>query len=366
MRIAMIGHKRVPSRIGGIEVVVSELSKRMAAWNHSVMIYNRYYGGEKLTEWEGCQISEVPTPSQKKKWSAMVYSLRATLRAIRQNYDIFHFHAEGPCAMIPLAKLRHKTCVATIHGLDWQRAKWGAFASFYIKFGERMAAKHADRIIVLSRGVQQYFMNTYGRKTTFIPNGVEKHEPREANLIKEKYGLEKDGYVLFLARITPEKGLHYLLDAYAQVMTDLPLVVAGALEPETEYIQKIKQMAEADSRVKLIGFVQGELLEELYSNCRLYVLPSEVEGMPMSLLEAMSFRAPCLVSDIPENKDIVPDYASLFNSSDTYDLKEKLIKILSAPVKRFTEEEVAEMLKNYDWDEITRKTLQEYVSARHI
>ena len=366
MRIAMIGHKRVPSRSGGVEVVVTELSKRMAQWGHSLMIYNRYYGENQLSEWEGCKVTEIPTPSWEKKSSALSYTIRATQKACRQNYDVLHFHAEGSCAMIPLAKLHHKACVATIHGLDWKRSKWGRYASLYIRFGELMAAKHADRIIVLSKGVQEYFLEKYHRQTTLIPNGITRLPYRAPNLIDKQFGLKKDNYILFLARITPEKGLHYLIEAYSQIDTDIPLVIAGDISDGNAYVKSVQKMAKDNPKIIFTGFVQGELLEELYSNCRLYVLPSEIEGMPMSLLEAMSFRAPCLVSDIPENRDVVSGYPTLFHSKDTADLKIQLERLLSEPVKRFTEEEVSEMLKDYDWDNIARLTLKEYIAARHV
>ena len=366
MRIAMIGHKRVPSRSGGVEVVVTELSRQMAKWGHSVMIYKRCYGNERLNEWEGCQVTEIPTPSWEKKSSALAYSLRATLHARRQNLDVLHFHAEGPCAMIPLAKLFGKTCVATIHGLDWKRSKWGGFASLYIRFGERMAARYADRVIVLSKGVQEYFLQKYNRRTTLIPNGVTRLPYRAPNRIEKEFGLKKDGFILFLARITPEKGLHYLIEAYLALETDIPLVVAGDLSGSPAYGESLRKMAKDNPMIRFVGFAQGELLEELFSNCRLYVLPSEIEGMPISLLEAASFRAACLVSDIPENRDAVPSYPALFHAKDAADLRAQMQKLLSEPPKRFPEEEVARMLRDYRWEVVARQTLKEYISARHV
>ena len=360
----MIGHKRVPSRVGGVEIVVAELSERMAKLGHTVRLYNRYYGGEKLSEWNGCYVLEVPTPPWEKKSSALWYALRATLNANRRKYDVIHFHAEGPCAMIPLARLLNKTCVATIHGLDWQRSKWGGLATLFLKFGERMAARRADEVIVLSRDMQEYFRRKYGRETLLIPNGITRRAPVKADLIKKDFGLSENGYILYLARITPEKGLHYLIEAYAGIQTDIPLVIAGGLEPESMYISKIKHMAEKDKRVKLVGFVTGQTLEELFSNCRVYVLPSDIEGLPISLLEAINFRAPCLVSDIPENRDVAPDYLHVFHQGSVSDLKIKLEEILDQPCVKPDDEETDRILEKYDWDQVTRQTLAAYISAR--
>ena len=374
MKIAMIGHKRVPSRIGGIEVVVGELASRMAALGHQVTIYNRRVKEPRLRQWKGCRVVEVRTFANE-KLNAFVYSFFATLRAITGGYDVIHFHAEGPSCMIALAKLFRKRCVSTIHGLDWQRAKWGRFASAYLMMGERQAARWADRLIVLSAEMSRYFQRTYGRQADFIPNGITRPQPRPAKVIGEKYGLTANGYLLFLARLTPEKGLHYLLEAYRELDTDLPLVVAGGLEPETPYINEIRAMAALDPRVKLTGFVEGAALEELYANCLLYILPSDVEGMAMSLLEAVSYAAPCLASDIPENQDIAPGLIRYFRRGDVDSLRSELAAVLAAPALRgqifdpnLTAEEVCRrretFFQTHDWDEITRHTLELYQEVR--
>lgn len=199
LKIAMLGHKTMPAKDssrGGVEVVVEELSTRMAALGHDVVCYNRTgcnNGG--LNEYKGVKLKSVFT-IHKKGLAALTSSVFAALHAAFGNYDVVHFHAEGPCAMLWLPKLLGKRCVATIHGLDWQREKWGkGIGSKYIRFGEKVAVKYADEIIVLSKGVQEYFWKTYQRKTVFIPNGVNRPETREAKEIKEKFGLEKDSYM---------------------------------------------------------------------------------------------------------------------------------------------------------------------------
>lgn len=236
MKIAMIGHKRIPSREGGVEIVVEELSKRLVKSGNQVDVYNRKgrnvqnENADKcnigLKEYKGIKIITIPTIN-KKGIDALIYSFLATVKALFGHYDIIHYHAEGPCAMLWIPHLFKIRTIATIHGLDWQRSKWGGLASKYIKFGERIAAKYADEIIVLSEDMQKYFKSTYGRETSFIPNGVNKPKIREAKIIKEKYGLEKGSFILFLARIVPEKGLHYLIDAYKKIDTNKKLVIAG-------------------------------------------------------------------------------------------------------------------------------------------
>lgn len=365
MKIAMIGHKRIPSREGGVEIVVEELSTRLVKEGHQVDAYNRKGKNvqdknvdkdkSKLKEYKGINIKTIPTIN-KKGIDALLYSFFATIRALFGRYDVIHYHAEGPCAMLWIPHLFGIKTVATIHGLDWQRSKWGGFATKYIKFGEKIAAKYADEIIVLSRGVQEYFKDTYDRETNFIPNGVNKPEIKEANLIKEKWGLEKDNYILFLARIVPEKGLHYLIDAYKQIKTDKKLVIAGGASHTNDYLEEIKEKVKDDNRIIMTGFVQGEEWEELYSNCYLYCLPSDIEGMPISLLEAMSYGCNCLVSDIEENVQVTEGYATTFKKGNIDDLKEKLENRLNQD-DVFKKEEISNcVLEKYNWEEVVKST----------
>lgn len=368
MKIAMIGHKRIPSREGGVEVVVEELATRLVKEGHEVDVYNRKGKNvqdknvdndkKKIKEYEGVKIITIPTINMK-GIDALLYSIIASFRVIFGKYDILHYHAEGSCAMLWLPHLFKKKIVVTIHGLDWQRAKWGGFATKYIKFGEKLAAKYADEIIVLSKGVQKYFKDTYNRETKFIPNGVNKPEIKQAKIIKEKYNLQKDDYILFLARIVPEKGVHYLIEAFKQIETNKKLVIAGGASHTNEYLEKIKKMVREDERIIMTGFVQGEELEELFSNCYLYCLPSDIEGMPLSLLEAMSYGCNCLVSDIEENIQITEDRATTFQKGNVKDLKEKLKQVIDNSEKR-KEDNIDYITKKFNWGNVIRELIALY------
>lgn len=369
MKIAMIGHKRIPSREGGVEIVVEELAVRMASLGHQVDVYNRKGNNvadknadkeaHKLRSYKGVKLINVPT-SERKSLNAILYSFNATIKALFGRYDVIHFHAEGPCAMLPLAHFFRIRTVATIHGLDWQRAKWGGFATKVLLFGEKMAAKYADEVIVLSKNVQKYFKDTYNRETKYIPNGVNMPKVLPAQTIKEKHGLEKDQYILFLARLVPEKGLHYLIEAYRKIDTDKKLVIAGGASHSSDYVKQIQEMAAKDERILMTGFVQGKELQELFSNCYLYVLPSDIEGMPISLLEAMSYGCRCLVSDIDENMELAGDYAESFKKSDVKDLENKLRQVLGS-AEEYEGEDVKQFVKeNYNWDAIVERTLKLY------
>lgn len=374
MRIAMIGHKRIPSREGGIEIVVEELATRMAARGEQVVVYNRKghnVAGERFDSesnrsdkpfmYKGVKVVPVTTVDAK-GLAALSSSFFATFKAIKIRPDVIHYHAEGPCVPLRLAHWMGIRTVATIHGLDWQRAKWGKFASTYLKLGERTAAKCADEVIVLSRNVQQYFKDTYGRDVRFIPNGIERNEPVPADVITRKYGLGKDGYVLFLGRIVPEKGVHYLIDAFKRLDTDKKLVIAGGSSDSAEYYDHIKSAAQSDPRIVLTGFTEGRELAELYSNAYVYVLPSDLEGMPMSLLEAMSYGNCCLTSDIPECAEVLGNHGVTFRKSDVDDLAGKLSALLedSARVQALKDSAANYVTAKYSWDNVVDRTLALY------
>lgn len=368
MKVAMIGHKRIPSREGGVEIVVEELSTRLAKHGYEVDVYNRKGKNvqdknadkdkEKLKNYKNVRIITIPTIN-KKGIDALLYSFLASIKALFGKYDVIHYHAEGSCAMLWIPHIFRKKIIVTIHGLDWQRSKWGGLATKYIKFGEKLAAKYANEIIVLSKGVQQYFKEIYNRDTNLIPNGVSAPIIREPNIIKEKYGLNKDEYILFLARIVPEKGLHYLIEAYSQINTDKKLVIAGGASHTNDYLKEIEKMANKDNRIIMTGFVQGKELEELFSNCYLYCLPSDVEGMPISLLEAMSYGCRCLVSDIEENIQVTEDYATSFKKGNIEDLKIKLDMELTKKIKKDLKLQEY-IIEKYSWDKNVNQTINLY------
>lgn len=363
MRIAMVGQKRTGSREGGVEVVVSELARRMAARGHEVTCYDRRGAGapEEPFEWEGVRVVPVTTVDAK-GMAALSSSFFATRAALRDKPDVIHYHAEGPCVPLRLARERGVRTVATIHGLDWQRAKWGRLASAYIKLGERTAATCADELVVLSEPARAYFQEAYGREAALVPNGIDPKEPVEAVEIRSRWGLEPGGYLLYLGRIVPEKGLHYLIDAYRGMDTDLRLVVAGGSSDTSEYLEQVRAQAEGDPRVLFTGFVEGRPLEELCSNAYLYVLPSDVEGMPMSLLEAMAYGRCCVTSDIPECADVLAGTGVTFPKGDAAALRAALEALVDDPA-RVSELGAAareRVRSTYDWERVVDRTLELY------
>ena len=367
LALSMFGQKRL-TREGGVEIVVKELCTRMVQKGCKVTCYNRsghHVSGSEYDgkiEYEGICQKSVPT-IEKKGLAAVSSSFFAALYSAFGKYDVVHIHAEGPAFFAWLPKLLGKRVVVTIHGIDWQREKWkSGFGSKFIRQGEKNAVKYADEIIVLSKGVQDYFEETYNRKTHFIPNGVNRPEIRNAELITEKFGLKKDSYILFLGRLVPEKGIRYLVEVFKQVKTDKKLVIAGGSSDTDSFMEEIKALAKDDDRIIFTGFVQGQMLDELYSNAYIYTLPSDLEGMPLSLLEAMSYGNCCLVSDIPECAEVVEDKALIFKKSNLQDLQEKLQVACddSQKVMELKKQAADFICSKYNWDDVVKETMKLY------
>ena len=369
LNIVMLGHKRIPSREGGVEVVVEELSTRMAALGYPVTCLNRtghHVSGEafdsvKMDRYKGVRIKRVPTINAR-GMAAVTSSLSGGILAALGPWNVVHYHAEGPCLSMWIPKLFGKRCIATVHGLDHQRAKWGTAGRLVILLGERMAVRCADEIIVLSENVQKYFKEKYGRDTMVIPNGVNRPEKLAPNLITEKYGLKGDDYLLFVGRIVPEKGPQYLIEAFKMMNTDKKLVIAGGASDTAEFYDLVREMNTLGDKIIFTDFIQGDLLREIYSNAYCYILPSDLEGMPLTLLEAMSFGNCCVTSDIAECADVVGSYGVTFKANNVVDLAEKLQDLCDHPdkVQDIRDASARFLFENHDWNKTVEQTLALY------
>ncbi len=368
-RVAMIGHKFIPSRDGGVEVVVSNLAPHLAEIGYDVTCYNRTNkqfkklrkNGQLMREYRGVHLVWTPT-LDRRGLAAMTSSVIATVMASFRRFDLVHFHTEGPCVFCWLPRLLGKKVVVTIHGLDHMRQKWGIFASAYIMQGERAAVRHANSIIVLSKGVQTYFLEKYGRKTVLIPNGIDPAEIRPAFEITKQFGLTSREYILFLGRLVPEKGIHYLIRAYQMLRTDKKLVIVGGTSDTDDYVRQLYTMAGDTSSIIFTGFQEGIIMEELYSNAYLYVLPSDLEGMPLTLLEAMNFGCCCVTSDIGECSDVLNGCGFTFPHGNVEALRETLQDLCDHPQKAEAHRDKARRVVStkYTWQEITLQTDELY------
>ena len=370
MKIAMIGHKVIPSQRGGIENVLTSLCPLLAELGAEITVYNR--SSDKIEDnylhevrngfYKGVRLKTAPT-IKLRGISAMIASYTAALRASFSNADIVHFHAEGSCAALWIPKLFGKKCVATVHGLDWQREKWKRGpASKYIKTGEKVMAKYADKIIVLSESARTYFKDTYKRDTVLIPNGIDRPKHTAADKITKLFGLKKDEYICVVSRLTPEKGIHYLIDAQNSVKPDKKLVIAGDTgdsDSADSYTALLRKKAKDNPNIIFTGFISGDVLREIYSNTYAVCLPSDIEGMSLSLLEALAYGNALLCSDIPENTSVAKNHALYFKKSDTNDLAKKL-KLLCS------DSDFAKKLKKGADDFILSKYSRKDVALSHF
>jgi glycosyltransferase involved in cell wall biosynthesis len=358
MKIAMIGQKGIPATYGGIERHVEEVGARLAARGHEVTVYCRYYYTRVKDRHRGVKLIRLPSIKTKHLDTATHCAL-STLDVVLRGYDIVHFHALGPSLFSILPRLAGAKTLVTVHGLDWQREKWGRFASWVLKRCEYTAVSFPTRTIVVSRSLQEYFREKYGVESTVIPNGTNIPTPRALSKLKKK-GLEAGKYILFVGRLVPEKGCHFLIDAYKELDTDAKLVIAGGSSFSSEYVESLKQ--HASDRILLLDYVYGDALEELWSNALMVVLPSTLEGLSISLLEALSYGKCALVSDIPENLEVVEDCAPSFRSKDVDDLRSKMEALLASPelLAEYEEKAKEHILRRFTWDGVTNSIEQVY------
>jgi len=349
MRIAMLGLKGIPYQ-GGIENVVEEIGSRLAQRGHQVTVYVRPYV-EVNNEYKGMKIRRLFSINTK-HLDAFSHTFLAGLDSMAKNFDIVHYHALGPSTLSFIPRIKGIKTIAHIHGLDWQRKKWDRFSRTFLKFGEFAAVHFPDKTLVVSRVLEKYLENKYKRKIEYIPNGVNMPPGRNPEEIL-KMGLEKNKYILFIGRLVPEKGIHYLIEAFRGLDTDKKLVIAGGSSHSDDYTNSLQTMAKG-SNIIFTGYVKGKLLEELFSNAYLYVIPSEIEGLSVSLLQALSYGRCVLASDIPENKEALGSCGYTFKSKDVDNLRERLVFLLNNGdlVKKEYEKGKKRVREEYSWERV--------------
>lgn len=362
MRIVFIGQKGVPARHGGVERHVEELGSRLVGLGHEVVVFTRpNYSDPGMHEYRGMRLVSLPTIGSK-HLDAMVHSVLCSLYVWGGRFDVVHYHAIGPCLASALARLRGRTIVATIHGQDWRRAKWGKVAALVLRMGEWMALHVPHATICVSKTLSARYLEETGRQTHYIPNGISIFGGDDDSVLEE-LGVEDGGYLLFAGRIVPEKGLHHLLRALTVSGLKVPLVVAGDTSYSDTYVERLQSLA--GPNVMWAGYVYGDCLASLFRHAALFVLPSDLEGLPIVLLEALGYGVPVLASDIPPNVEVLGDHGTFFAAGDVEDLAAKLSDCMT---RRDELREAAVKLKQaalveYDWDRLASLTMEVYESA---
>jgi glycosyltransferase involved in cell wall biosynthesis len=351
MKIAMVGQKGVPATYGGIERHVEEVGVRLVARGHQVSVYCRFYYTRMKDTYHGVRLVRLPS-IRTKHFDTASHCAISTFDALFRNYDIVHFHALGPSIFSFLPRLAGARTLVTVHGLDWQREKWGKLASWILRKCEYPAIHFPSCTVVVSRTLQEYFRSKYGKETVVIPNGTNFPTPKPFSKLN-RMSIEPGKYILFVGRLVPEKGCHYLIEAYQRIRPDLKLVIAGGSSFSSEYVDDLKK--HAGDRILLLDYVYGDALEELWSNAFLVVQPSTLEGLSISLLEALSYGNCVLVSDIPENMEVVGDCAPSFRSRDVDDLTSRLETLITSPevVAEYGRKGRQLILNRFTWDGVT-------------
>ena len=358
MKIAVTGTRGIPRIQGGVETHCEELFPRIAAYSADITIYRRasyVTKANRLDSFRGISLVDIPTP-RRKSIEAIVHTFRAVIAAKKANADIIHIHAIGPALLIPLAKMLGMKTVMTNHGPDYEREKWGQLAKFMLRLGERLGTKYADAVIVISDHIRRRLARQYGRTDTdLIFNGVNMPEKSTDTDYIKSLGLEPGQYILAIGRFVKEKNFHLLIEAYRQTSpTGIRLVIAGDADMPDDYSESLKRQAQKTGTI-LTGFIKGQKLNQLMSHARLFVLPSTHEGLPISLLEAMSYGLDVLVSDIDANTLPQLEKTDFFRVGDIDDLNSSLKRKLSTSPRERTYD-----LSDYDWDNIARQTMEVY------
>ncbi len=366
MKIVVTGTRGIPDVMGGVETHCEELFPRIVRMGHEVTIIRRKsYVHDSLTEWNGVKLVDVETP-KKKSFEAIIHTFRAINRAKRLGADVLHIHAIGPALLTPYARLLGMKVVFTHHGPDYDRDKWGTMAKTILRLGERMGCKFANRIIVISEVINDLIVRKYGRcDAHLIYNGVPKPKLTDYPEYFKELGIEEEKYILGMCRFVPEKNLHHLVEAFEKmkseewreknsIASEIKLVLAGDTDFEDDYSRSLKERARR-AGVVLTGFVKGRKLHSLLTHARCFVLPSSHEGLPIALLEAMSYGLPVIVSNIPANLEVGLDEKFYFETGNIEQLTEKLRQIVKEKSKLVTYN-----MDEYNWNTIALKTMEVY------
>lgn len=360
MKIVVTGTRGIPNIMGGVETHCEELFPRIASKGYDVTVIRRKsYVRDSLTEYKGVKLIDIETP-KKKSFEAIIHTFKAILKAKSLKADIVHIHAIGPALLTPMARLLGMKVVFTHHGPDYDRDKWGKAAKFMLKLGERMGTTFANEVIVISKVIDNILIKKYGRKDChLVYNGVSEPEICDFPEYFEELGIEKGKYILGMCRFVPEKNLHHLVEAFSKIDTKgCKLVLAGDTDFEDDYSRQLKTTAK-EQGVILTGFIKGRKLHSLLTHTRCFVLPSSHEGLPIALLEAMSYKLPVIVSNIPANLEVGLNKDNYFPVGNIDALANKLQQNINLPYTHVNYD-----MSAYNWDHIAEQISQIYIHMK--
>ena len=361
MKIFVTGTRGIPDIPGGVEKHCQELYPRIVAGGHQVLLSTRTpYLNEHLVQWKGVKLVPIYAP-RVKSLEAIIHTTLSLIKALFYRPDLVHIHAIGPALVTPLARLLGFKTVITHHGPDYDRAKWGKAARFMLRLGEKLGGRWADEVIVISPVIAEIIQKRCNRDSSLIYNGVDLPRISSNTSYLRKMNIRPGKYILAVARFVHEKGLHDLIRAFGSLQEDMQLVIVGDADHESEYSRQLKAEVLQDPRIILTGYIKGENLNQVFSHAKLFVLPSYHEGLPIALLEAMSYGHTVLVSDIPAHLQVGLPERCYFCLGDTQDLADKITSLSDSPISEKELEKIRQVIQEkYNWDKIADQTIEVY------
>ncbi len=350
-KIAIVGTRGIPANYGGFETCVDEVSRRLVSMGDDVTVYCRRNNvGSSGDSYGGVKLRRLPSVHSK-NLDTISHTFLSVVDALPRGFSLFHIFGLGNSLFSLILKLFGKRVVISVDGLEWKRKKWGRFAKLWFRVSEYIAVKFADEIVADSKVIQSYYSEQLGRSTVYIPYGAYTEKLESWDYLKTA-GLERDDYILFVGRLIPEKGIHYLIDAFKGVRTGKKLVIVGDDPFNTDYARRLKE--NADDRIRFLGYVYGKSYVELCSHAYIYVQPSELEGTSPALLAGMGFGNCVVVNGIPENLETAGDAGISYPVNDVDSLREVLQRLLGddGEVRRYRERAVERVESHYNWDRI--------------
>lgn len=374
MRVVVVGTRGFPGVQGGVEKHCEQLYPRLVKLGCEVIVFTRpLYVDPAVRSYLGVELIPLWTPDNM-FLEAFVHTAKAILAARRLKPDVLHIHGIGPSGLAWFARALGMKVVVTHHGPDYMRRKWNRFAKWFLRRQEAGAMKQAHAVISVSEPIAQELKSRFGLTAKVIPNGVQLPELVTGNGLLSSYGIEPQRYVLAVGRFVPEKGFHDLLDAWLTLVPSLglrrdgsrwKLVIVGDADHPDAYSRELQSRCRGNGLVVLTGKLTGQSLQELYTRAGLFVLPSYYEGLPIVLLEALSYGLPCVISDIPANKCVKLPEERYFPVGDTAALAEKLRVFMERTFSQeLRQEQRASVAAAYDWDTIAARTLEVYKAVK--
>ena len=358
LRVAFIGGRGLVSKYSGIESYYEQVGAELTRMGHEVTVYCRTYFTPPIAEYKGIRVRRLPT-IRSKHLETLAHTFLSTVHAMFSGYDVVHYHCLGPALFSFMPRLAGKKTVVTVQGLDWQRRKWGRIASRVLRWGEAAAVTLPDATMVVSQTLQRYYWGRYGRSTLYIPNGASLRPKRAPKRLAE-WELTPDNYVLYLGRFSPEKNCHLLIDAFEDISTGMKLILAGGSSHSDDYVESLRRRE--SERIRLLPWTSGDDLDELLSNAAVFVLPSDLEGLSLALLDAMAAGVCVLTSDIPENQEVVTGVGFTFKHGDQSDLTRLLDLLIRNPALRrqMAAKGEQQIQEQYLWPDVARSIEKAY------